>query len=144
MFAVFAARIDATSPLSGLETGERPEPQAPPGWTTVTVKATALNHHDVWSLRGVGLPEDRLPMILGCDAAGIDPDGNEVVVHAVIGDGSKTGGDETLDPKRSLLSEVYPGTLAERVSVPAGNVIAKPADLSWAEAASLPTAWLTA
>jgi len=67
MFAVYAARIDAEDPLSGLETGERPDPEPPAGWTTVTVKATALNHHDVWSLRGVGLPADRLPMILGCD-----------------------------------------------------------------------------
>ena len=49
-------------------------------------------------------------MILGCDAAGLDEDGNEVVVHAVISDPSWLG-DETLDPKRSLLSEVYQGTL---------------------------------
>jgi NADPH:quinone reductase-like Zn-dependent oxidoreductase len=144
MFAVFAARIDATSPLSGLETGERPEPQASPGWTTVTVKATALNHHDVWSLRGVGLPADRLPMILGCDAAGIDPDGNEVVVHAVIADPDAGGGDETLDPRRSLLSERHDGTFAERVAVPKRNLLPKPAALSFEEAACLPTAYLTA
>ena len=118
MFAVTAARIDADDPLSGLETGERPDPQPPAGWTTVTVKATALNHHDVWSLRGVGLPAGRLPMILGCDAAGVDPDGNEVVVHAVIGDPDAGGGDETLDPRRSLLSERYDGTFAGQVAVP--------------------------
>ena len=105
MFAVYAARIDAKNPLGGLDTGERPDPQPKDGWTTVTVKATALNHHDVWSLRGVGLPADRLPMILGCDAAGVDQDGNEVVVHAVIADANAGGGDETLDPRRSLLSE---------------------------------------
>src|SRR5215472_8606346 len=144
MFAVFAARIDAENPLSGLETGERSEPQAPPGWTTVTVKATALNHHDVWSLRGVGLPADRLPMILGCDAAGIDPDGNEVVVHAVIADPDAGGGDETLDPRRSLLSERYDGTFAERVAVPKRNLLPKPAALSFEEVACLPTAYLTA
>ena len=62
-------------------------------------------------------------MILGCDAAGLDEDGNEVVVHAVIGDPSWTGGDETLDPKRSLLSERYQGTFAERVAVPRSNVV---------------------
>src|SRR5215475_8353836 len=123
MFAVFAARIDAEDPLSGLETGERPEPQAPPGWTTVSVKAAALNHHDVWSLRGVGLPADRLPMVLGCDAAGIDAEGNEVIVHAVIGDPAVAGGDETLDPGRSLLSEKYDGTFAERVTVPRRNLV---------------------
>jgi NADPH:quinone reductase-like Zn-dependent oxidoreductase len=144
MFAVYAARIDAEDPLSGLEAGERPDPEPPAGWTTVTVKATALNHHDVWSLRGVGLPADRLPMILGCDAAGVDEDGNEFVVHGVIGDASAGGGDETLDPRRSLLSERYQGTFAERVTVPKANLVPKPAALSFEEAACLPTAYLTA
>ncbi len=144
MFAVFAARTDADDPLSGLETGERPDPEPPAGWATVTVKATALNHHDVWSLRGVGLPADRLPMILGCDAAGIDEDGNEVVVHAVIGDPDAGDGDETLDPRRSLLSERYSGTFAEKVCVPRRNLLPKPASLSFEEAACLPTAYLTA
>jgi len=144
MFAVYAARIDAEDPLSGLETGERPDPEPPAGWVTVTVKATALNHHDVWSLRGVGLAADRLPMILGCDAAGLDEDGNEVVVHGVIGDADAGGGDETLDPRRSLLSERYQGTFAEQVMVPRANLVPKPAALSFEEAACLPTAYLTA
>jgi NADPH:quinone reductase-like Zn-dependent oxidoreductase len=144
MLAAFTSRTDADDPLSALEVGERPEPEASAGWTTVTVKAAALNHHDVWSLRGVGLPADRLPMILGCDAAGIDPDGNEVVVHAVIGDANAGGGDETLDPRRSLLSERHQGALAERVTVPSANVLPKPAALSFEEAACLPTAYLTA
>jgi NADPH:quinone reductase-like Zn-dependent oxidoreductase len=144
MLAAFAARIDADDPLSGLEVGERPAPESAPGWTTVTVKAAALNHHDLWSLRGVGLPADRLPMILGCDAAGLDPDGNEVVVHAVIGDANAGGGDETLDPRRSLLSERHQGALAEQVTVPTANLVPKPASLSFEEAACLPTAYLTA
>jgi NADPH:quinone reductase-like Zn-dependent oxidoreductase len=144
MFAVTAARIDADNPLNGLQLGDRPEPTAPEGWTTVTVKATALNHHDIFTLRGVGIREDRLPIILGCDAAGIDEDGNEVIVHAVIGDPDRGGGDETLDPKRALLSETYDGTFAEKVAVPRRNLVPKPASLSFAEAACLPTAWLTA
>ena len=126
MFAATAARIDADDPLSGLELGERPEPTAPDGWTTVTVRAAALNHHDVWTLRGVGISADRLPIVLGCDAAGIDPDGNEVVVHAVIGDPDAGGGDETLDPRRSLLSERHDGVFAERVCVPRRNLVPKP------------------
>src|SRR6476660_5942562 len=143
MLAVYAARQSADDPLSGLEVGERPEPQAREGWTTVSLRTAGLNHHDVWSLRGVGLPADRLPMILGCDGAGVDPDGNEVIVHAVIpSDGSR--GDETLDPRRTLLSELHDGTLAERVAVPRRNLVAKPPALSFEEAACLPTAWLTA
>jgi NADPH:quinone reductase-like Zn-dependent oxidoreductase len=143
MLAVYAESFSADDPLSGLVLGERPEPEVPDGWTTVTVKAASLNHHDLWSLRGVGLREEALPMILGCDAAGHDEDGNEVVVHAVISDPSWSG-DDTLDPKRSLLSERYQGTFAELVAVPRRNVVPKPESLSFEEAACLPTAWLTA
>ncbi|HEX9030851.1 MAG TPA: zinc-binding dehydrogenase, partial [Streptosporangiaceae bacterium] len=87
---------------------------------------------------------DRLPMILGCDGSGVDEAGNEVVVHGVIGDPAAAFGDETLDPARSLLSERYDGTFAERVAVPRRNLVPKPAGLSFAEAACLPTAYLTA
>src|SRR5207302_7426095 len=125
MLAVFAAEIDRDDPLRGLRIDERPDPEVADGWTTVTVKAASLNHHDLWSLRGVGLPEDRLPMILGCDAAGLDEDGNEVVVHSVISDPDWRD-DETLDPRRSLLSERQPGTLAERGAVPRRNLVPQP------------------
>jgi NADPH:quinone reductase-like Zn-dependent oxidoreductase len=143
MFAVYADQFSKDDPLSALQVGERPDPEVPEGWTTVTVKAASLNHHDLFSLRGVGLREEALPMILGCDAAGLDEDGNEVVVHAVISDPSWSG-DETFDPKRSLLSERYQGTFADKVAVPRRNVVPKPASLSFEEAACLPTAWLTA
>jgi NADPH:quinone reductase-like Zn-dependent oxidoreductase len=143
VFAAYAARITPQDPLSGLELGERPDPSAPEGWTTVTVKAASLNHHDLWSLQGVGLSEERLPMILGCDAAGLDEDGNEVVVHSVISDPGWRG-DETFDPKRAILSERHQGTFAEKVAVPSRNVLRKPPELSFEEAACLPTAWLTA
>jgi NADPH:quinone reductase-like Zn-dependent oxidoreductase len=144
MFAVTAARIDADDPLAGLELGERPDPSPPDGWTTVAVRAAALNHHDVWTLRGVGISPDRLPIVVGCDAAGVDEDGNDVIVHAVIGDPAAAGGDETLDPRRSLLSERFDGTFAERVAVPRRNLVPMPSALSYTEAACLPTAYLTA
>lgn len=143
MFAVAATAFDRSDPLTGLHLGEYPEPKVPEGWTTVTLRAASLNHHDLWSLRGVGLAAERLPMILGCDGAGLDEDGNEVVVHSVVSDPAWSG-DETLDPRRSLLSEVHPGTFAERVAVPRRNLLPKPAGLSFEEAACLPTAWLTA
>lgn len=143
MLAAFASSADAKDPLSALEVDDRPAPDSPEGWVEVEVRAASLNHHDLWSLRGVGLAEDRLPMILGCDAAGVDDDGQEVIVHAVIGDPDWRG-DETLDPGRTLLSELHQGTLAERVAVPRRNLIPKPAELSFEEAACLPTAWLTA
>ncbi|MGA7689584.1 MAG: zinc-binding dehydrogenase [Jiangellales bacterium] len=143
MFAVYAASQDADDPIQGLVVGERPEPDVPPDWVSVRVRAASLNHHDLWSLRGVGLPADRLPMILGCDAAGELEDGTEVVVHSVISD-PQWRGDETLDPKRSLLSERHPGTFADAVAVPRRNVVPVPAGMSLVDAACMPTAWLTA
>jgi NADPH:quinone reductase-like Zn-dependent oxidoreductase len=134
MQAVFTETSSNDDPLSVLQVGERPEPEPAPGWTVVTLKAATLNHHDVWSLRGVGLRAEYLPMTLGCDLAGVDPDGNEVIVHAVISEGRST----------SLFSERHQGTFSERVAVPKANLMAKPAELTFAEAACLPTAWLTA
>ncbi len=143
MLAAYAHAVDAEDPLAGLEVGQRPEPEPPTGWTTVDVRAAALNHHDVWALRGRGLRAEQLPMILGTDAAGVDQDGSEVVVHAVIS-ADDWRGDETLDPRRTLLSERHAGALAQRVAVPRRNLVPKPPELSFEEAACLPTAWLTA
>src|SRR4051794_29963114 len=137
MRAAFASAAKPDDPLSALTVGELPEADPPAGWITVEVRASSLNHHEIWSLRGVGLPGDRLPMILGCDAAGVDPDGNEVVVYPVVEDPG--------DPRGlSLLSERHPGTLADRVAVPRENLVPKPVGLSFADAACMPTAWLTA
>ena len=142
MHAIYAAGIDRENPLSVLEIGDVEPVEAPDDWVDVEVKAMSLNHHDVWALKGQALREEQVPMILGTDAAGIGPDGSSVVVHAVIG--SPVHGDETLDPKRSMLSERYSGTFAERVRVPADNLIPLPAGFSFEQASCLPTAYLTA
>jgi NADPH:quinone reductase-like Zn-dependent oxidoreductase len=144
MFAVYAAGISPTDPLSCLAVGELDAPSTPDEWVTVRVKAASLNHHDVWALKGQALKAEQVPMILGTDAAGVTDDGREVIVHAVVGDTAAGDGDETLDPRRSLLSERYPGAIAEYVRVPAHNLVDKPAELTFEEAACLPTAYLTA
>jgi NADPH:quinone reductase-like Zn-dependent oxidoreductase len=139
MRAAFVTHFDADAPLDALTIGDRPEPELPGrDWVPVRVAAASLNHHDLWSLRGVGLDPRRLPMTLGCDAAGYGPDGEEVVVHAVI-DGPTGDG-----RGYSLLSEYHQGTLADLVAVPRANLVTKPPELSFAQAACLPTAWLTA
>src|SRR3954471_8439838 len=144
MRAAFASAINVENPLSGLTVADAPEPVLPDDdWTPVEVRASALNHHDLWSLKGVGLPAERLPMILGCDAAGLDEDGNEVLVHSVISSPDWRG-DETIDPRRSIFSERHQGTFAERVAVPRRNLVPLPAGLTFEQAACLPTAWLTA
>ena len=142
MLAACATGANAEDPLSCLAVMDVPDVPCPEGWVTVNVKAAALNHHDLWTLRGPAPAS--LPMVLGTDGAGVTDDGREVIIHAVLADADRGFGDETCDPQRHLLSELVPGTLAARVHVPARNVVAKPAELTWEEAACLPTSWLTA
>ncbi|RMI04924.1 zinc-binding dehydrogenase [Cellulomonas triticagri] len=142
MLAATVTSFSTRDPLSGLTVGDRPAPEPRAHWTTVDVRAAALNQHDLWSLRGVGLKPEQLPMVLGTDAAGVTADGREVVVHGVVGGASGHGVGP--DEPRSLLSERYPGALAEQVAVPTWNLVDKPAGMTFAEAACLPTAWLTA
>ena len=144
MLAVYAARQSADDPLSGLEVGERPEPEPREGWTTVTLKTAGLNHHDVWSLRGVGLAADRLPMILGCDGAGVDEDGNEVIVHAVVA--QRRAGAATRRSTRAArcCPSCTTARWPSRSRCRPRNLVPKPAGLSWEHAACLSTAWLTA
>ncbi|AXH98197.1 zinc-binding dehydrogenase [Ornithinimicrobium avium] len=144
MLAAYAETVSADDPLSGLVVGERPQPEQRDGWTVLPVVAAGLNHHDLWSLRGVGLPQERLPMILGCDAVVRHPEHGEVVVLPVVTGTPGWADDITLDPRRSLLSELHQGTLAERVAVPDGHWAPRPDHLSAVEAAALSTTWLTA
>jgi NADPH:quinone reductase-like Zn-dependent oxidoreductase len=143
MFAVYASEPNPHDPLSSLRIGERPGPEVPEGTVAVTVVAASLNMHDLWTLRGVGIAPERFPMILGCDGAGVLPDGSEVVIYPVV---TSPGwiGEETLDPRRTLLTEKLPGTFADTVVVPARNVVPKPPSLTFPEAACMGTAWLTA
>ena len=95
MKAVYASTVNHADPLAALAVGEQPEPQARPFWSTVSVRAVTVNHHDVWSLQGVGLAAEQTPMILGTDAVGIlDEDipgkhglkaGSEVVLYTFVG-----------------------------------------------------------
>lgn len=151
MKAVYASGINADDPLSVLAVGEQPEPEARPYWSTVNVKAVTVNHHDVWSLKGVGLSAEATPMILGTDAAGVLAEdipvkkglkaGDEVVLYTFVGN---DGNGVLPGERRTILSEYYPGTMAEQVAVPSANVFAKPANLDFSEAAALGTSWLTA
>jgi NADPH:quinone reductase-like Zn-dependent oxidoreductase len=143
MFAVYAAEPNPDAPLDALVVGERPEPEVPDGFVAVHVEAASLNLHDLWTLRGVGIKAEQFPMILGCDGAGRLDDGSEVVIYPVVGDAS-IAGDETLDPRRSLLTERLQGTFADVVVVPERNVLPRPGGMTAAQAAVMGTAWLTA
>lgn len=143
MLAVYATEPLPDAPLDALATGDRPDPEVPEGWVVVRPHAASLNMHDLWTLRGVGLKPDQYPMILGGDASGTLEDGTDVVVYPVITDPGWAG-DETLDPRRTLLTEKLQGAFAEKLVLPARNVVPKPASLSHAGASVMGTAWLTA
>lgn len=144
MLAAFADSFHPDDPLAGLRVGQRPDPEPARGWEVVTVRAAALNHHDLWSLRGVGLADDQLPMILGGDGAGVTADGREVVCHGVVAGPDGMGDEQDPETPSTLFSEHHPGTHAEQVAVPRANLLDKPPELSFVEASCLPVAWLTA
>ncbi|WP_189349435.1 zinc-binding dehydrogenase [Zhihengliuella salsuginis] len=144
MRAAVAIAQDPDNPLDCLRVREVPLPEAPEGWVRVQVKASSLNQHDLWTLRGVGHDPENIPIVLGCDVAGVTEDGREVILHPVIADPDAGAGDETLDPRRALLSERHDGGFAEYIAVPERCLIDKPKHLSFEEAACLPVAWGTA
>ena len=160
MLAAYLARTGGDDPLANLEVGDLPTPEPRPGWALLKVEAASLNHHDLWLLRGVSASPIEPPQVLGTDAAGTvaaygpDPPagvpevGSPVVLHAVISDGTCAAcrrGEELYCRRMALFSDKpYDGTLAEYVAVPATNLIPRPAELDAADAACLPTAYLTA
>lgn len=138
MRAAFVTAPDADDPAGAVSIGEVPAPAADDGWVEVEVHAGALNMHDVWMLRGA-VPLADGPTVIGTDCAGTSG-GADVVVYPVLA---------RADPGRNvahgtLVSDLGHGVLSEVATVPAAGIAPKPAHLSWAEAAALPTAWLTA
>ena len=147
MFAVYAAEPNPDKPLDALRVGERPEPEVPDGWVRRQRAGREPEHArpvDAARRRHQARPVPDDPRLRRRRRAAGGPDaGTEVVLHGVLGDASVYG-DETLDPQRTLLTEKYQGTFADTVVVPARNVLPKPAELSFSEAACMGTAWLTA
>ena len=145
MKAAVANGINETDPLSMLELRDDwPDPIAPADHVVVRVATTSINMHDLWSMRGVGVRADDFPMVLGCDIAGWDEDGNEVIVSGSFGNPDLGHGDESLDPGRALVSERFPGAFAECTIVPRRNLLPKPAYMSMEEAGCITVAWTTA
>jgi NADPH:quinone reductase-like Zn-dependent oxidoreductase len=142
MRAAVALRVDEQDPLSALEVRDGwPAPELGPNQVRVRMAATTVNMHDLWALRGVGARPDSFPRILGCDIAGWDDQGREVLVTGSFADPDAGGGDETFDPRRALVSEDRPGSFGEYTVVPARNVVAKPKWLSFHQAACINVSW---
>jgi NADPH:quinone reductase-like Zn-dependent oxidoreductase len=140
-----------------LNVEELPDPRPAAGQVVVGVKAAALNHLDVWVRRGWPGLVLAFPHVLGADVAGVVEAvgdgvdgvavGDAVVVNPSLGCGRCErclSGEENLCRKFAILGEHVPGGQAERVAVPARNVLPKPPLLSFEEAAAVPLTFLTA
>ncbi len=127
-----------------------PDPAPGPGEAVVALRAAALNHRDAWIRMGLyaGIT---LPVILGSDGAGVVAEvgpgverswvGRPVVINPSLGWGADA---RAQAPSYKILGLPDNGTYAERVKVPADNLVAKPEALSWEQAAAVPLAGLTA
>jgi zinc-binding alcohol dehydrogenase/oxidoreductase len=124
-----------------------PEPKS--GEVRVRLKASALNRRDYYLTLGM-YPGMQYPSVLGSDGAGVvdavGEGGDEAVIgsHVVIYPARDWGNDERkYGPGFRALGMPDQGTFAEYICVPAGDLYAKPAHLSWEQAAAVPLAGLT-
>src|SRR5574338_1353081 len=152
-----AAVIRAHGGPEQVELAELPEPAPGPGEVRVAVRAAALNHLDIWVRRGWPGLSLTVPHVLGSDVGGVvdavgpgvrEPKvGDEVVVAPGLGCGRCErclAGEENLCRRYAILGEHVSGGQAERLVVPARNVLPKPGNLSFEEAAATPLTFLTA
>ena len=143
--------------LEKLGIEDRPIPEPGPGEARVRVHAAALNHLDVWVRKGVPGHTFPLPIIPGCDGAGVVDalgagvaglkSGDRVVLAPGVSCGvceSCASGEDQLCRKYGILGETRDGTNAEWIVVPARNCIPMPAGQSFEEGAAWPLAFLTA
>ena len=120
-----------------LEFGEVDEPKIGPDWVKVAVRATSINPVD-WKLASGGLDgalDTFFPITPGWDVAGIVEEVGPSVTELAVGD-------EVFGYVRK--DAVQGGTYAEKVSAPIRTVTHKPANMSFAQAAAIPLAGLTA
>lgn len=135
--------------------GEIADPAVGPDDVRVRPVASALNHMDLWVTKGK--PRPHLPHVPGCDVAGVIEAvgshvegvavGDEVVVNPAVSPIEMViahGDDAPMYPGFQIVGEQRWGGHADLLTVPARNVLPKPADRSWAECAAYPLATLTA
>lgn len=123
-------------------------PQIPSGHSLVKIRAVAMNHMDLWVRKGMPGVKIPLPIILGCEGAGVvEETGEEVIIapstSCMICESCLAGNDHYCREYR-IYGEHRDGLDAEYVAVPAYNLFPKPKYLSFEEAATIPLTFLTA
>jgi NADPH:quinone reductase-like Zn-dependent oxidoreductase len=152
-----AVVVEAHGGPEALKFVDRPAPKPRADEALVEVRAAALNHLDIWVRKGVPGHKFPLPIIPGCDGAGIVREVGELVTFVKPGDrvGIAPGigcgtcdrcamGDDHLCRFYGIVGETRDGTCAEFVVVPARNLLPMGPSTSFEEAAALPLASLTA
>jgi NADPH:quinone reductase-like Zn-dependent oxidoreductase len=132
-------------------TAERPDE------VVVSLRAAALNHLDLFVVRGLPGVRPVFPHVLGADGAGVVESVGPAVTRAKPGDRVLLNpgvscqscefclaGEHSLCTTYRLLGEHLPGTFAEAVRVPQANVYPVPDGVSWVDAAAFPLVHLTA
>lgn len=140
-----AIRLHGYNWFDSINYEDAPDPEPMAGRVIVRLKASSLNHKELFAIRPRE-GEERAPHIPGADGAGVIESvgegvtdwkpGDEVIINPAIGDPE--------DDDFQVLGTQSPGTHAEFVSVPAGNLVAKPANIGWEDAAALPLCLMTA
>jgi zinc-binding alcohol dehydrogenase/oxidoreductase len=138
---------DLRQPLRLVETET---PVAGPGQVLVNIRAAAVNHRDVFVQAGL-YPGIKLPVIPGSDGAGVVSSvgdgvdaawlGREVVINCALNWGNNPA---FYGPDFQILGMPTNGTFAEYLKIGAEYLYDKPAHLSFAEAAAVPLAGMTA
>jgi NADPH:quinone reductase-like Zn-dependent oxidoreductase len=147
-----AYEITEGGDLSSIALVERPEPVAGPNEVVIDVKACSLNYRDVLTIRGTYSGADKKTGVVPLsDGAGTVSAVGAGVTGLKMGDRvagafmpTWIDGPLTADKQRGSLGGEVDGMLAERVVLPATGVVKLPEHLSFAEAATLPCAGVTA
>ncbi|RMH72646.1 MAG: alcohol dehydrogenase [Gemmatimonadetes bacterium] len=148
-------RIHETGSPGVLRCEEIDPPVIRPDQVLVRIKATAINHLDIWIRKGI--PKVPLPMILGSDAAGTIAEvgsavhgwnvGNDVVLQPAVSCGrceSCLKGRDNFCAHYEIRGEQVNGFNAEYVAVSPADMIPKPPSIAYEEAAAIPLAFMTA
>lgn len=135
-----------------LRLSSRPDPQPGPGEVRVAMRAAALNYRDLLvPQRGYGSRMQALPLIMLSDGAGVVDAVGSGVSTVALGDRvcalffqNWSGGPANAERLGRSLGCEIDGTMAEYRVLPASGVAVAPAHLDDLQAATLPTAAVTA